>query len=222
MPVPKAVSVLSVFTQQIIEPVGCRIRRNFLSFTARSFRALQISPPTNFPNLYCRTMCCSRRMRFRSLILIITLVLVNQELSKAASHSIRISPEAIQGCYEVGKLEWHPKFEGDDAVFITPPERIQLLAERGTQGFEKDQYLVRPAPGFPKSIHRYSYWRPKRPHSLEIVWSTGLSGLRMSLKVDRDTLKGKARTFWDFPSWGAPSARVLAHKVDCSSSESTR
>ena len=153
-------------------------------------------------------------MRFRPHILILTLVLVSQALSKAASHSTPISPEAVHGCYEIGKLEWHPKFEGEDLVFITPPERIQILAERGTFGREKDEYLVRPAPGFPNSIHRYSFWRPTGSHSLEIVWSTGLSGLTMRLKVDRDTLKGKAKPFWDFPSRG-PTARVLAHKVDC-------
>ena len=138
-------------------------------------------------------------------------------MAKAASHSTLVSPEAVQGCYEIGKLEWHPKFEGDDLVFITPPERIQILAERGTLGHEKGEYLVRPAPGFPKSIHRYSYWRPTGSHSLEIVWTTGLSGLTMRLKLNRDALTGKAKTFWDFPMWFGPSARVQARRVDCGS-----
>lgn len=155
-------------------------------------------------------------MRFRLEILILMVVLASPTMAKVASHSTLISPDAVQGCYEIGKLEWHPKFEGDDLVFITPPERIQILAERGTFGHEKDEYLVRPAPGFPKSIHRYSYWRPTGSHSLEIVWTTGFSGLTMRLKVDRDTLKGKARPFWDFLG-RVPSARVLAHKVDCAS-----
>lgn len=154
-------------------------------------------------------------MRVRPLVLILTLMFVGQPLSKAAWHSTPISAEAIQGCYEIGKLDWHPPFKGDDVVFITPPERIQILAERGTQGPEKDQYLVRPAPGFPKTIHHYSYWRPTGSHSLEIVWSTGLSGLTMRVKLDRDALKGKAKPFWDFPMWLGPSARVLARKVDC-------
>ena len=154
-------------------------------------------------------------MRLRLQILLLTLALTSQALSKAAPHSALISPEAVQGCYEIGKLAWHPKFEGEDLVFIAPPERIQILAERGAQGHEKDEYLVRPAPGFPKSIHRYSFWRPTGSHSLEIVWTTGLSGLTMRLKLDRDTLKGKAKPFWDFPFGRRPSARVLAQKVDC-------
>lgn len=159
-----------------------------------------------------------RHMRFCSATLILTLLLVSETTSKAASHSTLINPEAIQGCYEIGKLEWHPKFEGDDLVFITPPARIQVLSQRGTQGQEKDQYLVRPAPGFPKSIHRYSYWRPTGSHSVEIVWSTGLSGLTMRLKVEENNLKGKAKPFWDFLG-RVPSARVMAHKVDCAASQ---
>ena len=157
-------------------------------------------------------------MRLRSTTLILTLLLVSYATPTAASHSRLISPEAVQGCYQIGKLEWHPKFEGDDLVFITPPERIQVLAQRGTEGREKGEYLVRPAPGFPKSIHRYSYWRATGSHSLEIVWSTGLSGLTMRLKVEGNNLKGKAKPFWDFLG-RVPSARVLAHKVDCGSGQ---
>ena len=156
-------------------------------------------------------------MRLRLQILLLTLVLTSQALPKGAPHSTPISPEAVQGCYEIGKLAWHPKFEGEDLVFITPPERIQLLAERGSQGQKKDEYLVRPAPGFPESIHRYSFWRPTGGHSLEIVWSTGFSGLTMRLKIDGEALKGKAKPFWDFPFRRRPSARVLAHKVNCAS-----
>jgi len=51
-----------------------------------------------------------------------------------------IKPETIQGCYDLGTLNWRPdlKLDKDEAVFITPPERIELLAERGTQGREKN------------------------------------------------------------------------------------
>src|SRR5258708_39854042 len=53
-----------------------------------------------------------------------------------------IKPETIQGCYELGTLEWKPDLQLDkeEAVFITPPERIQILAERGAVGFEKNGY----------------------------------------------------------------------------------
>lgn len=125
-----------------------------------------------------------------------------------------ISPEAVQGCYELGVLKWHPAWKGDDLVFITPPARIQILAEKGTKMFENGQYLVRPAPGFPASIHRASYWKPVGAKTIEIIWTTGFSGLTMKLNLEGDTLKGKAETFWDFPRRGQ-TAPIAAPKVDC-------
>jgi hypothetical protein len=53
-----------------------------------------------------------------------------------------IKPEAIEGCYEVGTLTWRPDLKlGEDAEFITPPRRIHISAEHGSEGFEKDWLL---------------------------------------------------------------------------------
>jgi hypothetical protein len=89
------------------------------------------------------------------------------------------------------------KLEQDEATFITPPKRIELLAKRGTQGMETRGFLVRPAPGVPQSIHRSTYWVPTGPKKIEIVFTTGTSGLEMQLTVQGETLQGKAKTFWD-------------------------
>lgn len=127
-------------------------------------------------------------------------------------------PASIQGCYELGTLLWRPDLKlgapGGDEVFITPPRRIQLLAERGSERLEKNGYLVRPAPGIPASIHRFSYWTPTGTRTIEVVFSTGLSGLVMKPKVDGETLRGKAKTHWDFPR-RHQTAQVMARKVDC-------
>jgi hypothetical protein len=125
-----------------------------------------------------------------------------------------IKPEQVQGCYELGVLNWHPELKGEDAKFIAPPTRIQILAERGTNGHENGEYLVRPAPGVSPSIHRASFWRPVGPKTIEIVWTTGLSGLTMKLNLQGEALKGKAKAFWDFPRRGQ-SAPIQAAKVDC-------
>ena len=125
-----------------------------------------------------------------------------------------IQAEKVQGCYELGVLKWNPELHGEDAVFIRPPARIQLLAEQGTNGFENGKYLVRPAPGVSPSIHRSSYWKPVGPKTIEIVWTTGFSGLTMTLSLEGDTLKGKAESFWDFTR--APqTAPIVAPKIDC-------
>jgi hypothetical protein len=126
-----------------------------------------------------------------------------------------ISPETVQGCYELGLLKWQPDLNlGEDAKFIIPPERIQLLAERGTNNFEARGYLVRPAPGVPPSIHRSSYWKPVGPDKIEVVWGEPFSGVIMKLRFKDGTLKGKAQTFWDFLRRGQ-TAKIIAPKIDC-------
>lgn len=127
-----------------------------------------------------------------------------------------IKPEAIQGCYDFGTLNWRPdlKLDKDEAVFITPPQRIELLAERGSQGREKNGYLVRPAPGVPQSVHRSTYWMPIGPKKIEIVFITGTSGLEMQLTAQGETLKGKAKTFWDFLR-RRQTAQIIARKINC-------
>lgn len=127
-----------------------------------------------------------------------------------------IKPETIQGCYELGALNWKPdlQLDKDEAVFVTPPERIELLAKRGNEGREKNGYLVRPAPGVTQSVHRSTYWMPTGPKRIEIVFTTGTSGLEMQLTAQGETLQGKAKTFWDFLR-RSQTAQVISHKVDC-------
>ena len=142
---------------------------------------------------------------------------VEQKTEQKESKSVK--PEAIQGCYELGALSWKPALKlGEDEVFITPPQRIQLLAEPGSVGFEKNGYLVRPAPGFPKSIHRASYWESTGPRTIEVVFTTGFSGLLMKLKVEGETLRGEAKTHWDFPR-RKQTAQVNARKTECGSGQ---
>jgi hypothetical protein len=127
-----------------------------------------------------------------------------------------VKPENILGCYELGTLDWKPDLQLDkeEAVFITPPERIELLAEHGTQGRGKNGYLVRPAPGVTQSVHRSTFWMPIGPKKIEIVFSTGTSGLEMQLTVQGGTLQGNAKTFWDFAR-RRQTAHVMARKIDC-------
>lgn len=128
-----------------------------------------------------------------------------------------VEPEKIQGCYELTLSAWRPNLSlGEDAIFLTPPHRIQLFAERGTQGWESEGYVVKPAPGEEPSIHRGSYWLSKSSHSIEIVWTTGFSGLVMGLKIEGTDLRGEAKSFWDFPR-GRQTAQVTARKVECQS-----
>lgn len=127
-----------------------------------------------------------------------------------------IRPEAVQGCYDLTLSPWFPEMKlGDDEEFITPPTRIQLFAEKGTEGWESEGYIVRAAPGIKPSIHRGAYWLPKGSKSLKIVFTTGFSGLAMDLKTaDAETLHGKATTFWDSDR-KKQTAEVTAHRAPC-------
>jgi hypothetical protein len=127
-----------------------------------------------------------------------------------------VSPEAVQGCYALTLSPWFPPMRlGDDEQLITPPPRIQLLAEKGTEGPESRGYLVRAAPGTPPSIHSSMYWLPKGTKTLEITFTDGFSGLVMGLKTsDAETLHGKATTFWDFDR-KKQIAEVTAQRVPC-------
>ena len=134
----------------------------------------------------------------------------------ASTDSKLIKPEAIQGCYDLTLSPWIPDMKlGEDEVFVTPPTRIQLFATKGTEGWEKEGYIVRPAPGVKPSIHRGAYWLPKGAKSIQIVWTTGFSGLEMHLKTsDAEVLRGKAVTFWDFGR-KKQTAEVIARRVEC-------
>jgi hypothetical protein len=127
-----------------------------------------------------------------------------------------VSPEAVQGCYELTLSPWFPEMRlGEDEEIITPPPRIRLFAEKGTDGDESKGYLVRPAPGVQPSVHSSTYWVPKGPKSLEITFTTGFSGLVMGLKTsDAETLHGRASTFWDFKR-KKQTAEVMARRVPC-------
>jgi hypothetical protein len=159
---------------------------------------------------------------FSSLFCVVIISAPRQSVGQnpAEKESKFVKPETIQGCYELGALNWKPdlQLDKDEAVFITPPERVELLAERGTQGKEKNGYLVRAAPGFTKSVHRSTFWMPTGPKKIEVVFTTGTSGLEMQLTVQGETLQGKAKTFWDFRRT-RQTAQVNARKTECGNSQ---
>jgi hypothetical protein len=55
---------------------------------------------------------------------------------------------------------------------------------------------------------------PKDQGSIEVVWTTGFSGLVMGLTINGEELKGKAKTHWDFRR-KQQTADVVARKVEC-------
>jgi hypothetical protein len=164
-------------------------------------------------------MHCMKSLAARALLLCIAHCIFGAFAASVKGQEQRkpefVKPQNIQGCYELALSAWRPNLNlGQDAIFVTPPHRIQLFAERGTQGWQSEGYVVQPAPGVESSIHRGSYWSPKSSQSIEIVWTTGFSGLVMILKIERTDLRGEAESFWDFPRT-RQKADVIARKVEC-------
>jgi hypothetical protein len=104
----------------------------------------------------------------------------------------------VAGCYSVSMGRWRPwRWLGNDAVLFRPPAKIELKTDTGVAQFERGHRLVRPAPGALPSFHRFAYYLPAGPDSVQIVFTTGFDGLTMRLQVSAAALVGSAETFTD-------------------------
>jgi hypothetical protein len=164
-------------------------------------------------------MCRNRCAR---LVLYLAVLLCSLGCRQASSRSPvnntqeTLGPASVQGCYELTLSAWRPTLSlGSDERELTLPPKIQLFGVRGTKGWETEGYVVKPAPGIEDAVHRESYWNTKGPRSIEIVWTSGFSGVVMSLKVDAAGLSGQAKSFSDSDRQQTQNADVVARKFDC-------
>lgn len=121
----------------------------------------------------------------------------------------------VIGCWELRMDAWQPTLMlGADERIITPPSRVLIDSAIGTRPYERRNMLLRPAPGAAPSVHRYSWWNLGRGDSVQLRWTTGFSGVNMSLALARDTLRGYANTQWDFQRT-PQQAEVTGWRVPC-------
>jgi hypothetical protein len=120
---------------------------------------------------------------------------------------------AIQGCYELSLSDWSPRISmGDDAVFMTPPQIVELTSEPSRwQGF-----VMRPLNGGSKYLP-FGYWGVTPDRTVYLTWSNGFSGVTTELGPQGPVFVGRACSFWDFPritQW----ATATATRVRCPNS----
>ncbi len=134
---------------------------------------------------------------------------------------VRVAPAPLPswpdvvGCWEVRMGAWRPALMlGPDERIVTPPSRILIDSTIGTRPYERRNLLLRPAPGATPSVHRYSWWNMGRADSIQLRWTTGFSGVNMSLDHRGDTLSGIAQTTWDFDRQ-PQTADVTMWRVAC-------
>lgn len=149
----------------------------------------------------------------RSLALLV--LLTSPSAAPAQEVPIRIAEMA--GCYDLRLGEWSPPMAlGGDTVFLQPPSRIELDTTMGTvRGGRVRGYGLQPAPGARPSVHRYAYWTVSDSLGVRLVWTNGLSGVRMLLQPQGNTLRGTAETFWDFDR-PKQTTGAVASPVACS------
>lgn len=121
----------------------------------------------------------------------------------------------VVGCWELRMSAWRPALMlGPDERIVTPPSRVLIDSTIGTRPYERRNLLLRPAPGAAPSVHSYSWWNMGRGDSIQLRWTTGFSGVNMSLSHEGDTLRGFAKTEWDFDRQ-PQQANVTAWRVAC-------
>ena len=127
----------------------------------------------------------------------------------------------VVGCWELRMGAWSPALMlGADERIITPPSRVLIDSTIGTRPYERRNLLLRPAPGATPSVHRYSWWNIGRADSIELRWTTGFSGVNMSVEHEGDTLRGVAETTWDFDRQ-IQTANVTMWRVPCDAAAPT-
>ena len=105
-----------------------------------------------------------------------------------------------------------------DTPYVTPPNRVELLPIRGTNGFEKGQFLIRPLPDANGSAlvrGGPAFWRPESNSKVDLAWTDGFTGVTLKMEKRGDPLVGWAHPHFDSPQFMPRVAHVMAHKISC-------
>lgn len=143
-------------------------------------------------------------------LLILSSALASQEPAS------RNAPEHsdMAGCYELSMGRWWPWGFGEDAQFVTPPERIELLAKQGTDGWERGHPLVRALPNT-SGRRGSSFWEMRPDDHIELVWTDGFTGVTLELKKRENTFRGWAHPHFDSFHLIKRVAHAKMHKIVC-------
>lgn len=158
------------------------------------------------------------RLSVCSVAIVLLLVAWSPRADKPASSPAKkdtMSPTSFVGCYEVRMGRWWPWGFGKDTGFVTPPGRVQLLAEPGKEGFEKYGFLIRQLPS--KGRGGPTYWRIEPNHKVDLVWTDGFTSVTLSLERHGNTLRGWAHPHFDMFRFIPRIAHVIAHRIACPS-----
>jgi hypothetical protein len=119
----------------------------------------------------------------------------------------------LAGCYEVRLGSWSPSLAiGGDAVFMTPPAHIRLWRQLNPEWARDSAFAITPVAPSRDRAHKYGIYRIVSHDSIAATFSNGLSGVVLELGVRRDSLVGRATSFWDFPRQPQSATAVLVRR----------
>jgi hypothetical protein len=102
-------------------------------------------------------------------------------------------------CYEVKLGPWAPPLAlGADTAFTIPPHRFSVDAAADS-ALGRGAYAVRALAGAAGPVHSRGRWAVVRADSVEVLFTTGFSGVVLHIHRDGAVWRGSASTFWDFP-----------------------
>jgi hypothetical protein len=125
---------------------------------------------------------------------------------------------SFAGCYELTLGRWWPWGFGSENGWFTPPNRIKLLAEHGTGGFEQNGLVLRALPSLTTTRTGRggpSYWNVRSATQIDLIWTDGFTGIEINLARTGNDLHGWAHPHSDAPTFIRRSAHVTARHVDC-------
>jgi hypothetical protein len=117
------------------------------------------------------------------------------------------------GCYGLTVGRWWPWSFGDDPKNVTPPSRIELLPERGTERFTPNGNAIRILPSAKKSA--WCYWQQHSDQQFDLVCNDGFTGVTVKFTESDGQLRGWAHPHFDSGTFIPRIARVSARRTKC-------
>lgn len=139
-------------------------------------------------------------------------------VSRALSKTDMVS---YTGCYQLTLGRWWPWGFGEDAKFVTPPNRIELSPTLGTWGFENGEFLIRAIPAASTQESngggrpRASFWEVQPSNRVNLYWTDGLTGVTLNLAKQGNKLTGWAHPHFDAVPLIPRIASVKAETIPC-------
>jgi hypothetical protein len=124
-------------------------------------------------------------------------------------------PHAAVGCHALEIGAW--SVPNRNLAIMKPPATIELLWTLGTARRERGKLLMRPAHNALRGFYQGMYWTAPDAETIDLTFTTGLTGERMILRRDGDVFRGTATQLTDVrsPGYVDPTAPVVLRRISC-------